>query len=371
MKVGYVMVMVFNHCACLILLTLFGCTEPSVKYRIVGSAGKAISNNIYSDVVSDKDGNPKFFLQTTNIVLQKRIVVDNDKSAEKNALPGMQGVLRGLLPKDKGAQSDAAAIANVLLSEVTVLSLPTESRANLIEIVPQTQWLGLVKTHLSISYADNTSLIRRIGSSVEDNRIKVIQAIGGGFAAVGGMGIVGFADSEQPAPIAELHLPIVIRFDSAEVDGRWRKLSGTNHKWAYRYADAADKDEESWDKGTTLAKTYFAAYDDEKWFNATRTFPLSACKDLLFELAYSVSEDSMDNHWRIAYGVRVADSSFVRAYALPPKGSINVHTACGADIVTEHDPANTTWEILAEAMKQAKAVYDATKADRNKGKESK
>ena len=50
----------------------------------------------------------------------------------------------------------------------------------------------------------------------------------------------------------------------------------------------------------------------------------------------------------------------------PPKGTITMHTICGADIKREKDESSSALDLLAEVFKQAEAIkkaYDDNKDD--------
>ena len=67
-----------------------------------------------------------------------------------------------------------------------------------------------------------------------------------------------------------------------------------------------------------------------------------------------------------SWPILVADYNNVRTYEVPYKGSISAHTLCGADSLTEKSDAKSGMDILAELMKQAKAIKDAQDAKKEK-----
>ena len=326
-----------------LLSTLFsGCVHPKVTYK--------------TDPPDDYDGHIKFRLVGTRLVLGETEV--DPANQKKNYVK---------INAEKQIKASKAAI----------LEVPREDESNVYAVVPQSQWLWTVETKLSVSYFDNTRLIKTVGTQVEDHRIKVIQAIG--TIAKSAMALAPGND--------EVKIPVAI--DAVPDQSTWEPLP-SNQGWVYlvtlknpaKEPDAVPRTE------------YFKRYADKLFsiFSSTRTLPISSCKEAYLEIGkydgnlkprfppkeknqteeqyQNIVDDLLREHLKkirserqepMKWPVLIADYRFLRTYELPDKGSISSHTLCGADITTEKGDGVTSLEVLAEIVKQAKEIKESQK----------
>ena len=350
-----------------------GCASPQVKY--------------ITNPKEDLSGNTRFMLLRSNILIAKA------QEDQKNG----------------GAKVDASNNTRQSLAEISATVVPKEEEATLYAIVPQSSWLGLVKTNISTTFQDNTRLIKQTGVSVDDNRIKAIQAVG----TIVGAATVAFA----PPPPPVIRVPAVI--DPLEGGNEWIPYP-PDHNYEYKVIFLSDKNEQQ-DIDAVETKKFFAKYDDSGWWNSTSSLPISSCRNIVLKIRQTAqfvaeaqtqrddkeSDDqykqrvkdriinnlhelqiklSSDNprkenetdtayHQRItelvkesdpagtrSFPLKIADPRYVRTVRLPDKGSISTHTICGADTKTENSQIVGYQDLLGELAKQAKAVYDTQKA---------
>ncbi len=203
---------------------------------------------------------------------------------------------------------------------------------------------------LNVSYFDNTRLVKTIGAPVTDNTLKVISAAGGFLSVLAPFVFAGVRLSPKATP--ELSLPVVLDFaDEKKLE---EALSDTGAAvpgataWWYRLHEAAP------DK---------AAEDVTAFFTPGRTvesFPFSACLNGTLELWTGSDPFQRFKSGDVAaFPVKIADPRHVRAMALPAKGSVVMHTVCGADVKAENADIAGTLDVLEALAKQAEAVYTA------------
>jgi hypothetical protein len=117
----------------------------------------------------DADGAIKYYLQGSLVTLA---VVGAQKSQEQNG-SGQDKKKSVSTDFPKTSVSDVKEIGQ---KDVRAIVTATESRKHFYAIKPhESVWS---KTSVSVSYIDNTRLIKSIGTSFEDNRIKVIESAG-------------------------------------------------------------------------------------------------------------------------------------------------------------------------------------------------
>ena len=343
---------------CLILLN--GCASAKVKYE------QDPHNGI------DDPGYPKFSLQASNILLQLEkstppLPAETDKPAAETK-PGVAGV-RGVV----NCKNHCSNKIEHLRTDVTALSVPTEAPDHLYMIVPTSQWLGLVQTQLSVSYIDNTNIIHKIGSQVEDNRIKVVQALG----ALAGAAIPRQNKNIDPTPPGQFVTPAIIHFDPEKIcktkfsdckDDRHFEFEHPNEGWFYTFVKSSST---VVDKSTAERDLYFKNHNVGlfEFFNSTSTVPFSACEDVRLYIAPKIDPEKEPREY-ITYALKVSNYKNVSLYRLPNAGNVTTHTSCGADITTDKDPSNSTWEVIGEIAKQVKAVQDAQKTAHSGGNKS-
>jgi len=317
-------------------LLLVGCVHPKVTY-VTSPEG-------------DMDGKIKFRLAATRVVLGK---------ASQD-------------PKDlKKTYLDTNSTAGLEIDKVSLIEVPREDDTALYAIVPVSQWLWTVDTNLSATYFDNTRLVQKLGTQVEDNRIEVVQAIGSiAVAAVALLAPQPVQTEIRPPATNKIEIPTSIDIEPDQTE--WKELPN-NSGWFYMVTGSVGPDKDS-----VKRNTYFEKYKDQFFsvFTSTKTIPTSSClqanlKIGRLEKAFLANIPKGSDFREKLIDVRswpilVADYNNVRTYEVPYKGSISAHTLCGADSLTEKSDAKSGMDILAELMKQAKAIKDAQDAKKEK-----
>ena len=363
------------YCVIAMSIAVSACASPSVKY--------------IKDPSEDKEGHIKFHLVGSNVLITRAKEDTENKGSTKLDV--------------------TANTTKVSASDVSAAVIPRESTSGLFAVVPHSSWLWLVKTNLSATFYDNSRLIKQIGVSVEDNRLKAIQAIG----AIAGAAVCFAASAVPPT----LNVPIVI--DPYEAGTEWKALP-SNEGWVYRsYFNVPPTDKEETD--AMSVDSFFAKYSEDGWFNSTAVFPVSSCRGVVLklrplpELEISLmtkndgesdadfarrkaeiqqkieetkaripikdGEDQASYSHRVGaltldtytssrtrtFPLQISDNRFVRTLRFPDKGSITTHTICGADTKNEGSQVVGYQDLLGELIKQAKTVYEAQK-EKNKDK---
>ncbi len=236
----------------------------------------------------------------------------------------------------------------LLAAKPGVLVTPAEA-GSIYGIVPKPSIFSSIA--LNVSYFDNTRLVKSIGAPVTDNTLKVISSIGGFLTVLAPLAVRG----REVTP--ELSLPVVLDFaDEKKLE---EALSDTGTAvpgataWWYRLNGATPDG---------------AAEDATAFFTPGRTvesFPYSACLSGTLELwAGSDASQRFKSGDVAGFPVKVADPRRVRAMTLPARGSVVMHTVCGADVKAENADIAGTFEVLEALAKQVEAIYTA--ATKNK-----
>lgn len=298
----------------------------------------APSMTFHTQAAEDDKGRIKFYLSSTDIVLTKSD--PNDKKGDVRNARVSEGEKIEIDRKDN--------IGAILEDQVRIILTPKEDRRTLYAVVPESRWLGAVKTNLSVTYYDTNDtsfLVKTVGSEVQDDRVKIISSIGA--VAVAAAAMAAYA----PPPKVVLRLPVAI--DTIEgKDGKWRALP-KNPEWFYKLRVSPER-------GASISKdSFFSKHAD----CATSAFPFSTCRKATLHVKLKpdntppLEADDGDAKFHIMF----ADSDYLDTLALPPKGSLKFHSICGANIVTEKVEGGATWDLLESLMNQAKNVKDKLK----------
>ncbi len=306
------------------LLAIPACSSvPSVKYVAQPKA--------------DDKGLIKFYLPSTDITISKVLPADTREAQKSVSLSDGSDITFG---------SDID-IGPTLERDAKVVLTPKEHRETMYAVVPDSSWVGTVRTNLKVSYfdtADTSHLIKIIGSEVQDDRTKIIAAIGA--VAVAAATVAAF-DSKAIV----IRLPVVVDSYAAK-DGEWKALPN-NPLWFYRL-------DVSIDVGATLeSKAYFEKFGKE----TTSTFPISACRRATLHLKRHPDNTQLDKTIQgdARFELMFADPDRVDTLAFPEKGSISLHAVCGADLITEKADIHTAWDLVEALMNQVKTVKDKVK----------
>lgn len=271
---------------------IIGCaTVPTVKYESY--------NNVKSN--PDKEGKAKFYLTKT------MIMIDKDEQGK-----------------------------------FTAKALPVEDTTSLYAILPSDR--ALIENHFKISYIDNTRILQSIGTSVEDNRIKIIETIGATGVALAKIGIFGLKVKPEPA----VFKPAVIDVEDYKEqcpnnEECWQNLL-PNKDFKYKII-FSDKPKDS------VEKSEF--FDNKK----TSVLPYSACKDATLTVK-SATE-------KYVFSLKTADPNLVQTIKFPSKGTITMHTSCGINVTDEKSESEDAFSIIASLIKQAQAIKEAQKEESN------
>ncbi|CAB3970534.1 TPA: hypothetical protein ACK3Q6_005660 [Burkholderia cepacia] len=256
-----------------------------------------------------------------------------------------------------------------------------------------------VKTDIGFKYKTNTQLLDTADVSMEDNRIKIIDALGSAAAAVVPL-VGGGGPSAFPINIAmDPYLAATPPNDPAngvmcsDDTDRIRKCTLLK----------PSKDQADW---TVTFTIYPAPSDAIKTtdFEASHlntdepSVYYSACRDIVVALkanaapapvhasAHEAAPSPVAKAARGKTGVvippmapiapqasasgpsigtlqssfRVADPNYLEAIALPAKGTVTLRNDCGAEVTSQPPGTSTTADVLAEAVKEAKAAWPAT-----------
>jgi hypothetical protein len=232
-------------------------------------------------------------------------------------------------------------------------------------------------TKVNYSYLDNSKRLKSVGINFEDNTVKAVQAAGGLMVsaitlfphALFNYNLLG--NDSQPPPKDPLRLPVVLDLSDKKIWTEWSGISGTKG-WAYKITMSKDQEKARVNGATKLCSLFDASgsatcdvssLDDKnletKWL---KMFPVARCVT-----ANVVIRDSSGKELPKSIPVTIADPEYVDLIALPEKGTITMHSICGADLAIDSSSAEATRTISAiqAVFDQAKAIKAAQDA-RNK-----
>ena len=243
------------------------------------------------------------------------------------------------------------------LKEAKVKVTQTAVKNNLYYIKPQENIF--VKPNFAVTYYDNTKIIKIIGTDIKDERKEIISTVGGIITA--GIGILAPL-SPTPIPKGEnLELPLALDISTYDFkDTGWKTIPGYK-SWKYRILVKEDG-----------KQNYFAPEDffSKAKESYVRSFPYSTCQDIQFDVCKEdgvVHCDSKTGAASIAsFNITVANPNKLELMNFPRKGSITMHSVCGADIKSENADISSNLEILDAIFQQAEAIkkkYDESKDD--------
>ena len=323
------------------VLMVSGCASyPKVTYLLLPN--------------KDADGAIKYYLQGSLVTLA---VVGAQESQEQNGSgqDKKKSVSTGFL-KTKASVSDVKEIGQ---KDVRAIVTATESRKHFYAIKPhESVWS---KTSVSVSYIDNTRLIKSIGTSFEDNRIKVIESAGAIITSLLPMfGVLSKAPGIEieTGKKEMLNLPVVI--DLTEMNDAesiaWSKIPG-HEQWWYKIELLNPQPD------SRKSSEYFKEIDGI----AVRALAYSSCQDAKLLVTHSVSKPTSVVIDAATFNIRIANPNYVCTLNFPAKGSIAMHSICGADIKTEESKEVSNLDIVEALIKQIEAIKKA-QADASKAK---
>ncbi|MEX6780372.1 hypothetical protein [Pseudomonas aeruginosa] len=299
-----------THAATLLSLAILaGCSaQPKALYQSPPANGSPIGNN--QKYEGDWEGLPKFTLAKSQLVFDY-----GDK--EKKTNPQMVSV-----PAEAEAYDDAQTRFAIRLDD---------------------PW-G-VDTHLKVTKLDNTDLLASIGTEVEDKRVKYIETAGA--VAVGLLGAVALAETDKELPLSidsyQLLREANVQREKAVTYG---KVTAPDGKTSFKFEAAFGPIKPD----ALNTSTYAAAADT----TAQETIIHSACRSI----TVTFSDGPLGGQ---QFSATIADPRFVQTVKYPEKGSIEFHTACGANTTSSASGASSSLDILNALIAQSKTVREAWK----------
>jgi hypothetical protein len=297
----------------------------------------------------DADGAIKYYLQGSFVTLT---AVGGQESREENG----SGENKKKSVNTEFLKTSVNSVNELKEKNVRAIVTATESRKHFYAIKPhESAWS---KTMVSVSYVDNTSLIKSIGTSFEDNRIKIIEASGAIITSLIPMFKAPLIAPVIPIPgisaEKKLNLPVVIdlsEMDDAQSIG-WSRIPG-HELWWYKI-DLMDPPSDS-----RKSSEYFNEINGTK----VRALAYSSCQDARLFVTYSESQPSTIVADVAMFNIRIANPNYVTTLNFPAKGSISMHSICGVDIKTEESKDVSNLDIVEALIKQVEAIKKAQKAD--------
>jgi hypothetical protein len=293
------------------------------------------------DAFADKEGLIPFALQGALVTLAPR---PDPKQAQEDKLKQPEKQLTAL-GVTEGVKRKVQNIEGLEAAQVFATQMDAEDSLYFLE--PKDSLL--IQSNISVTYYDGHHRIKSIGTEFQDNRIKVVEAVGGTITAL--LPLLAFPGARPGGE--EIELPLVFdftsptRFGARDTFTNWENVP--NYKtWWYRY-------KVSQPTGRVFrTQEYF----EKRKGNYTREFPMSACTDLTLEIGQGPDAKAGEEA-KATYVLRVPDPSFVEPLPFPRKGTITSHTVCGADIASQPSQAPSDFAVLESIAKQVEAIWQA------------
>jgi hypothetical protein len=256
-------------------------------------------------------------------------------------------------------EKDAAGKSTGVLS---IASVPYEDPDDEIIAIIKADPVG-ISNNLVLTHRSNSLLIDSIGTDIQDNRLKLIEQVGGAVTTLvsGGYGI-----RAQPVKREAPAFPALIEVNKYLKEKK-PKTSSTTEESDYRAGTGLKLTENKTTLGNEFVfEVVFGPIPGDainraefKSLGATARSVLfySACRDAT--VTVRIKKDANEPIEHVAR-LKVADSNFLETVALPAKGKISMDSACGVNVSS--DPANVSSnaEILNKLIEQVKAI-DAAK----------
>ena len=248
-----------------------------------------------------------------------------------------------------------------------------------------------VTTHIGFKYKANSNLLDTADVSVEDNRIKYIDAAGSILGTVAGAVVAG--GGPAPQNTAKLSgfptsLPLdpylsTLTPDACHDEEQYRSCvyeqSASNgvQKWQvalHIYPPPPDAiplaDFQKNHLGTNEPSLYYSTCREANVTisligNAPPPVAAAAPKvaggagKIVAPIAPITVGDSEPGQ-KAAAAVRIADPNYVEGIALPDKGTVTFRNDCGAEISSQAAGTSSGIEVTAEVFKEMKSVYDSS-----------
>lgn len=314
---------------------------PLIVSLLIGTLGGCANypQVAYLPVSSDKaQGAIKFSLQGSQVTLS---TIKDDKGKLKATDKNAQKIEIEL------SENTISNINDFKEKKVQAIVTATESNNHFYAIKPhESMWK---ETNVSVSFVDNTKLIKSIGTSFKDKRIEVIEKAGSIITSI--IPLVGIL-STGPVVEEELKLPVVI--DLSEISDKssssWSRIPGHN-QWWYKL-NLKDLPE-----SVSNSSDFFKANFEKNM----RAMVYSSCQDagLLITSSKEKPESNVDNF--VTFKIRIANPNYIDTINFPVKGRIAMHSICGADIKTEDSDDISNLAVTEALIKQIAAIKKAQK----------
>ena len=272
------------------------------------------------------------------------IVIGINKPAndQNNANANANGTTPPKKPKPAPAADDNSADVGTLLQPishaelypVTLTSSETECQGNgcdktvsavavpipyegmTLGIEPTRSWF--IYTHMAPSYYPNSLRLQTLEISVEDKRMEALDTVGAiavGSAKIaagpgaGGFGAHALGMTTPSKP--KLQLPVVIDLaDAKKAQSTPAPLAG-NPGWTYTLRFLDDPDRMGFRRSSDVSNVHGAVVT-------------ALCRPVAITLTAPAV--------KLVLGTTVADPDYILPIPLPPSGSLNFGTLCGADV---------------------------------------
>lgn len=274
----------------------------------------------------------------------------------KETPPDLEGLVRFNLPKTI-LKLDRDKDKKMVLE-----AIPGESEGNLFQIHQDDPWL--IKTSFKWVKRENTNLLQSVGTEVEDNRVKTIQAAGGALASIATvlytqMIDLNVDDSPPPLAKAKVTLPLAIDTEPFLIGYVKGGLPDTADNGS---SNAAGKVGFTLSFGplppaTISLKDYLSATQGK----SQHAIFIPACRSAKIKFT------DMDNElYGLEFVTTVADPNYVQVIGLPNKGTVNFHSVCGANVLAEKADISTGSELINASLAQAKSLSETWTTGRKK-----
>jgi hypothetical protein len=235
------------------------------------------------------------------------------------------------------------------LANQRIVVAPAQAKSTIRYIDPKQGVLH--KTNLSITYFDGLKVAKTVGVEVQDETVKLIQALGAVAGAVGTVALVrGPAKKEGP-----ITLPIVIDLSDPSLfaDDHTQacqplRAPNTDYCFTYELTPKEGRD--------MLTSTQFYGLYTEEY---TNKLPFSRCVDVTLKIRRSGAQAAKEAGEIAVFTTTIADPLHVDWLPMPVKGSITMQSVCGADSKTEKSDSPGAFDMVEAVGKQVDAVWKA------------
>jgi len=251
-------------------------------------------------------------------------------------------------PKDKDGKRITSGASGV---ELTVV--PAESETSF-AVAADDPWGR--KTTLQWTKIANTELLATVGTEVIDNRVKIINSIGetaaNGISLGASLGLLSYKFSnivkipltEEPLPDTEPY-PVAFDLENKNLDEDLVFPSGKSPL----ILKATIPSEAP--LGSVLLKSISTPLGLSQMRHVLLT---SACQKVTIEIKSGKFKGKV-------LEAKFADPRYVQTIPLPQKGTVSLHSSCGANVVASTTADSLDVEVVAAAVAQAKSLAETWK----------